>query len=277
MKYQIIKPEITNTRHFFWNTIKAQWTFWLWLLLSISASISLWSVFKDAHTGPADIFFIVGSPVLVFLIYLSMQLQKIVTLFWIQIAEVNGWKYVEHIDVTQESGALFKRGHSRSAYRCIEGVFEGRTFRIFNYKFTIGAGKHQVSYRYIVFSFLFEGNFPHIYLNNKSSGYDMYIGEELPVPAEFEKSYTLTAPRKYEIEALEIFTPEVFERLLEQNLARDVELVGKKLYMIAEGSVDTFEGLEKEFNIALELEDLFDEKLDRFKFTKIGDMPHILK
>lgn len=49
------------------------------------------------------------------------------------------------------------------------------------------------------------------------------------------------------------------------------------MLIFADGRINNFEKLEEEFNRALELEDLMDEKLDKFKFHQIGDRSSILK
>ncbi|MBI5798674.1 MAG: hypothetical protein HZB10_01970 [Candidatus Yonathbacteria bacterium] len=114
-------------------------------------------------------------------------------------------------------------------------------------------------------------------MNNKHNSYSISAGEKLPIPQEFEKEFTLSAPRKYETEALEIFTPDIFIKLLDGGFTHDVELVDHEILMFVDGGTDNFEKLEKEFNRAMEIEDLFDEKLDKFRFEQIGDISPQLK
>lgn len=132
-------------------------------------------------------------------------------------------------------------------------------------------------YPYVVFAFKFDGSFPHIYLNNKHNSYSVSTGENIPLPLEFGNKFLLSAPRKYEIEALQIFTPDVLVKILDNSLTYEIEFVGQEVLMFADGVINDFEKLEKDFNMALQLEDLLDEKLDRVKFNKIGTMPHTLK
>ena len=98
----------------------------------------------------------------------------------------------------------------------------------------------------------------------------------IPLPVEFEKNFSLSAPRKYEIEALAIFTLDVLAGLLDNGFAYDVEFVNQEVLIFTDGQINDFGGLERAFDQALKLEDLLDEKLDRFKFQQIGDMPHTL-
>ena len=83
----------------------------------------------------------------------------------------------------------------------------------------------------------------------------------------------MSAPKEYEIEALEIFTPDVLASLLDNKFGHDVEFVNQEMLIFFYGQISDPEQLEREFKRALDLEDLLDEKLDRFKFEQIGDMP----
>lgn len=261
MAYKILKPEITSVYVTAWNTLKKQKLFWFAVLFSIFLSLWFFSVY----------------PFLIIPFYYLSEVSKARVSFWKEIAEINGWQYKGNVPQINEEGIMFRQGDERSASNYIEGNIDERHFRMFNYVFRVGSGKNKRSYQYTVFAFKFNGSFPHIYLNNKHNSYNISTGESVPVPAEFEKMFTLSAPRKYEVEALEIFTPDVFSKLLDGGFTHDIEFVDHELIMFIDGSTDTFEKLEKEFNRAMELEDLLDEKLDRFKFHKIGDISHKLK
>ena len=62
-------------------------------------------------------------------------------------------------------------------------------------------------------------------------------------------------------------------RLLDNKFGHDVEFVNQEMIIFSDGQINNSEKLEKEFKRALELEELLDEKLDRFKMKTIGDMP----
>lgn len=258
-KYQFKKPEVTNVLKATWDTIKVRWQFWVVVVTAILVGLFF----------PAAIFVIP--------LYLVMVINKIKSSFWKQFAEVNGWRYKESVDSQNEQGIMFRQGSGGGGTEHnIEGNIDGRSFRVFGYQFTVGRGDSAKTYHYTVFAFKFDGLFPHIYLNNKYNSYGVSVGERIPLPGEFEKKFTLSAPRKYETEALEIFTPDVLAALLDNDFPHDVEFVDQEVLIFTSGQIDSFEQLEKEFNRALEIEDMLDEKLDKFKFEKIGDMSHTL-
>ncbi|MDO8604553.1 MAG: hypothetical protein Q7K40_04145 [bacterium] len=260
MSYKIIKPEITDV----WGSVRKQaknsWWFWGFV---VGAIVEL---------------FIFGNFWILFgaMFYIMSATNKARDSFWKQVAEKNCWQYKGELDEFTERGIMFQQGKGRRIYHLIEGDVDGSEFRMFHYQFSVGEGKSETTYWYTVFAFKFDGSFPHIYLNNRHNSYNISIGENLPMPSEFEKQFLLSTPRKYETEALEIFTPDILTKLLDGSFTHDVEFVDHELMMFVEGSTDDFKKLEEEFNKAMELKDLLDEKLDKFKFEKIGDLPSIL-
>lgn len=268
------KPEITNIRWAVWDTIKVRWQFWSVVVFATASSVALTIWFIKEGVGDL---IIILAPFLLVVFYFGYYHNKIRISFWKQFAEINGWQYKGSGDSKQESGIMFKQGDDRSISHTIEGVIDGRQFRIIEYDFSVGSGKSKKTYYYAVFAFKFNGSFPHIYLNNKYNSYGLSVGEKIPLSSEFEKRFTLFAPKEYEIEALEIFTPDILANLLDNGFPHDVEFINQEVLIFTNGQINDFNQLEKEFKRALEIEDLLDEKLDKFKFEKIGDMPHILK
>ena len=264
--YNFITPKIRNIGKETVAELYKQWQFWSILAFAIISSIALLILLG----GYEIVAFI---PFIVIILYAGFAREKVKILFWKQFAKLNGWQYKSNSDPSQESGIMFRQGHSRHISYCVEGVVDGRNFRVFNYNFTIGYGKESKIYCYTVFSFKFDGTFPHIYLNNKANSYSIRVGESIPLPSEFEKSFSLSAPKEYEIEALEIFTPDVLASLLDNKFGHDVEFINQEMLIFSDEQINRSEELGKEFKRALELEDLLDEKLDKFKMETIGDMP----
>lgn len=264
--YNFTTPEVKSIGRATADELYRQWQFWGILVIAIISSIALLIL-----SGDYDL--IVLTPFIIVILYVGFVEKKIRVLFWKQFAELNGWKYKSHSDINQEQGIIFRQGHSRIICHCIEGIIDERNFRIFNYNFSIGSGKHEKTYFYTVFAFKFNGTFPHIYLNNKANSYSIRAGELIPLPPEFEKSFSLSAPKEYEIEALEIFTSDVLVNLLDNKFGHDVEFVNQEMLIFSDGQISNSEQLDREFRRALDLEDLLDEKLDRFKTEIIGDMP----
>lgn len=266
-KYQFKKPETANIDKALLKELYESRRFWIVLVAAIFAAASLVLV-------GASGFFAIWPGIFILALYVGYIRSGVKKRFWRRFAELNGWQYESYGDSDQEAGVMFRQGHSREITHIIAGAIDDRMFKIFDYKFTIGSGDDSETHYYAVFAFKFKGSFPHIYLNNKKDFYGVNVGEKIPLPGEFEKRFSLSAPRKYEIEALQIFTPDILAELLDNGFVFDVEFVNGEVLVFTPGQINDFGDFEKKFQKALELEDLFDEKLDKFKFTPIGDMPH---
>lgn len=274
MDSQILKPEITNISKEVWDTLKVRWQFWTVLAVAIILSVILVILVMKDYNEYVRLLFI---PFAIIFVYIYSVQEKIRTSFWRQLAKINGWHYKDYGDPEQESGVMFGQGRKRRISHIIKGGIDNRQFRIFNYEFDTGPVKNGKTHFYTIFAFKFNGSFPHIYLNNRHNFYGVgNIGEAIPLSGEFEKEFFLSAPKEYEIEALEIFTPDLLADLLDKDFAHDVEFVNQEVLIFTEGHINDFEELDGKFNQVLELEDLLDEKLDKFKFHPIGDMPYSL-
>jgi len=258
MPYTFLKPKTTNVLADTWNIVKNKWYFWL----------------------PIPLTYFFYPLIAISIIIFAMTYSQVRESFWKEFAQINGWQYQENAEtqffgssplLETEQGLMFKEGHGRNVANQINGMIDNRLFRLFNYQFTIGSGKSRTIYHYTVFAFKFIGSCPHIYLNNRSNSWSLEIGEKIPLPKEFEDKFSLMAPKEYEIEALEIFTPDILVKLLESDFPYDVEFVNQEIIVFADGQINDFPSLEKSFNQALVLNDLLASKLDKFKFEKIGD------
>jgi hypothetical protein len=87
----------------------------------------------------------------------------------------------------------------------------------------------------------------------------------------------LSSARKYEIEALQIFTPDILHHLLDAQLKYDIELVDQELLFFSDGLIDTIDQLKTRYAQVADVFKLFAPKLDTFKFTSIGSFQSVLK
>lgn len=291
MAYQIIKPEIKSIRASTWRNAIRRWQFWAIFLISSGASLFLivtiivpvWAdptlsgVKGDEGFGKLIAGFLC-IPIFAIGFYISSIYSDIRKSFWEEVARLNGWKYSKEKTTPLGNGAMFQRGHSAHAEHHLLGTINNdREFELFQYSFVTGSGKESRMHNFSIVTLVFKGNFPHIYLNRKGDQYGIGQGETLPLPKEFEKKFSLHVPKKYEIEALSIFTPDVLSKILDMRIISDVEFVDQKIIFCINGVIDSVDILERELSVALEIEDLLDEKLDTFKFHKIGDMSYHLK
>jgi hypothetical protein len=231
--------------------------------------------------------FLVMSPLLAFGISFGGQLYKIHGSFWKTFAERNGGSYEGQGRVSKENALMFKQGTAQSITNMVTFREDNEVMKIFQFSFS---KKNKIlqqnlrEYYYTVFLFTLERNPPHMYLNYKANTYGMNIGTSIPLPTEFEKSFTISIPQGYHIEVLQIFTPEILAAILDFGIHLDIEVCNNKIYFYIEkgqysgkiSSVKHIEELEKKYNAVVALMGMLKPRLDAFRFEKIGDLPHTL-
>ncbi|MDZ4243779.1 MAG: hypothetical protein U1C57_01605 [Candidatus Doudnabacteria bacterium] len=196
--------------------------------------------------------------------------------FWKQFAARKGWSFEPWSRTSLEFGAMFREGEGREISNVVSGPRSVRIFTYTFYKKRFGE-KNSRTYNYTVFAFKFNGHFPHIYLDRIGNPYTIKVGKQISVPVEFKEKFRLSAPEGYEIEALQIFTPELLAFILDSSLKHDVELVNQELLLYVPGKIDNLDELEKEFSEALTMANKFAPVLDSIQFQRIGDKPYVLK
>lgn len=265
-------PPVTNIRGTAWAFLRQDHGWRLWLCAGLTAGwyvVAIW-IFPHLTFDQDWGQIVLLGPIFAGGWYWTWLLHQIRGRFWRQFAAAHGFTYEPKGNPTGEAAVMFRQGHSRQIRHVVAGVVNRRHVRIFSYQFTVGSGKTSHTYPYTVFEFKFTGHFPHLYCNQLFNSYGVKVGEVIPLPLEFEKQFTLYAPKEYEIEALEIFTPDLLADLLDRGLQHDIEIVDQELLIFTAGYVKTVEALEREFADAIALAQRLAPKLDRFRFTPIG-------
>ena len=194
--------------------------------------------------------------------------------FWKEFADEHGWRYEKKGVIADEKALVFKLGHSQRMVNVVSGEMRGLPLRIFEYVYVVGHGKHRKEYAFTVFEITVKGSFPHMYINNRHNRHSARPSggaTELPVPTEFEKSFVLYGPQKYEIEVLSLFTPDILESLLHTKWPHDVELVDSELLVFREGYVGGRAELDEEFEKASGIVTLLERNLMDSRLASVGD------
>ncbi len=216
----------------------------------------------------------------VFFWYLHIR-GKVQIRFWKEVAESRGWSYEKDHSVAGERGLLFHQGSGRTVLHAVSGVYHEQPLSIVEYMYTTGSGKSKQTHYYTIFEVKFRGTFPHLYLNNiKNADYIDFFRKmglpQLSLPAEFEKKFQLYAPKQYEIEALQIFSPDVLEFLLREKWEHDLELTESELIISRPMHINSASELETELTKVQTLVDRMAPTLNRIRLAEIGDYPSTL-
>ncbi len=178
--------------------------------------------------------------------------QKVDNRFYQQIAELNGYTY-EPKGFLNTRGHVFQIGDSPKFEDIITGEFENHPLKLFVYKFTTGSGKQRAEHKLSICELTFPTQMPNIVLNaHNFSSYSLFdFGlKKLTLEGDFHKHFTLYCQPNYEIEALQIFTPDVMQDLMKKSKNYDIEFADDKIYIISPASLKTRTEIMAMFNFA---------------------------
>lgn len=161
-------------------------------------------------------------------------------------ARDNGWLYQPQLHNPSHSGVIFNVGHSRAAKDIIylSGDDEMAAFEIGSYQYTTGSGKSRQTHNWIYCCVEMDRRMPHMLLDAKANNASLFgksLASNLPVSlrkdqalsleGDFDKYFTLYAPKDYERDALYIFTPDLMALLIDNAHSFDAEVVDNRFYI----------------------------------------------
>jgi hypothetical protein len=228
----------------------------------------------DGEFFPLWIAFVLASLALVVPIGIMVERRRV--RFWQAVAASYGWTYARTISVKGDTAVMFRQGHGRTGRYALSGTLHGMPFRMFQYHFmTPTAQKRAEVWTFTVFEFTFKGRFPHLYLNYHYNYNPSFLERlRLPrviLPPGFERYFTLYAPKQYEVEALEIFTPDMLAFLLDSKWAYDVEMLEHRMLVFGRSDTSTVDTFTAELERVSSLVKHLEAKLHRMRFEPIGD------
>jgi hypothetical protein len=180
------------------------------------------------------IFFIFIALVAVFGVAIATNKMKLKISQLKQFSDDNSFTF-SHRDVISSDGALFKTyPEFREIKNIIKGTIDGNPFRVFSY-YVLNSSKNKLQTDYGVAEITLPVKFPHIILDNKlnpslnSSHADN--NQQMKLGNVFDKKYTAYGPQEYEIEVLQVLSPQLVEYLSSSNYPIDFEFIGNHLYL----------------------------------------------
>ena len=244
---------------------------------------NIWDEVKYLAIGvykKTTIAILIASAVLIFLFPLSLFIiavyygflyEKASKTFMQHFAKTNGFHYEEMALRETASGRLFGVGTNRHISHVLLGKYQNYPIRIFNYEYVIGSGKHRQTYYFTVLEISFEKTkFPHILLQSDKMwrhSYRDYLGEvkdtQIHVQGQFEDHFKLYATKGYEVEVLEIFTPDLLMYLVEKAKYFNIEFSDNKITIFDDTTLSTKKELDLLFEIAKKILGSHGEIIDR--------------
>ena len=160
-----------------------------------------------------------------------------------QLAQANGLEHSTGLTQVALPGLIFGTVGSKRGIDLVSG--EG--FRIGNLEVTIPVGKQQVVQTWGFAAIQTGAKLPHIVLDAR--GNNALLGSNLPaffdreqqlsLEGDFDKHFTLFAPRKYERDALYLFTPDIMARFIDNASELDAEIIDGYLFLYSKQPLST--------------------------------------
>lgn len=206
----------------------------------------------------AVLMFIFPLSLLILFIYYAFLYDKASKTFMQHFAKINGFLYEEMALRETASGRLFEVGTNRHISHVLSGKYQNYPIRIFNYEYVIGSGKHEQTFHFTVLEISFEKTkFPHILLQSDKMWRHSYrdiLGEikdtKIHIQGHFEDHFKLYATEGYEVEVLEIFTPDLLMYLVEKAKYFNIEFSDNKISIFDDKILSTKKELNLLFDIA---------------------------
>jgi len=190
---------------------------------------------------------------------------KIQQEFMQQFAAANGFTFAARGSLAGLDGTLFQIGDDRSVVNIVSGQFQNYPLSLFTYIYHTGFGRSRQTHSYTIYELQFDIAMPDILLESAGhafgeSLFDKLSGvggigggsgkEMVKLEGDFNKYFSLSIPRGYEVEALEIFTPDVMAELIDKAKGFSLEIVNGHLFIYDRAVVGTKQGLYDLYGLA---------------------------
>lgn len=159
-------------------------------------------------------------------------------LFFNELAASLGFSYAPRGDMSTVSGHLFSKGHNRKMTNVLTGMYQGKPIRLYDYRYTIGSGKNEQTFYYVVGEVSIDGTLPHLIVEPRtffSSPFTPTGLKALSLEGDFNKHFNVYATEGKEIEALQVLQPDTMAALLDDYKELGFECFGAKTYLYRNG------------------------------------------
>jgi len=158
-------------------------------------------------------------------------------------AEKNNLTYTRYIENPAYAGMFFSIGRNRMLSDVIGSVSAHPPFEIGNLEYSQRAGRSEHTYFRGYVRIKLERNLPQIVLDATSNDLkllgknistlpvDFAKSQRMSLEGDFDKHFSLYAPKEYERDALYIFTPDLMALLIDNASAFDAEIVDDQLFI----------------------------------------------
>ncbi len=189
--------------------------------------------------------------VIIAYIYKSTQ-EKIRHEFYQQIAAKLNFTYSQAALPRGETGAIFQVGHGKRMEDILSGKLLNLPVKMFNYFYTVGSGKSAQHFEKTIWQINFSTALPPVLLLSDFQSFGDFLSNnnlknvsKIELPVSVENKFSLYSEKKFEIEALQIFTPNVLEKINNDFANFSLDFADHNLYIYAKTLISNSESMNK--------------------------------
>lgn len=164
------------------------------------------------------------------------------------LAKARGYIYASSAPMSSVRGVLFTMGTDGQ----LDAVVTGPDTRIYFYRPVVGLGENRQRISYTVYERTYPYTLPHMIINEHVSVATFVDrtspridqGTELTLEGHFSRRFGLQVERHLEHEALQIFTPDIMHKFLDQKAQINFETFGHTIYMYQNRAMQTNQDMD---------------------------------
>jgi hypothetical protein len=180
-----------------------------------------------------------------------------------QFAERNSYSYAASAPIDTTYGTLFRIGGKNKVTDVVRGSYAGHNLELFLHELAIPVGKNDEIFESTVLRLTLSGVLPNMLLipkhrkRGKRLDYARYfeINNTITLEGNFSDRFTLYALPQNQIEALQVFNPEIMAIVEDEAGGYIVEFSGSQIFIYIDDYIATAADLQRLFSIAKRLSD----------------------
>jgi len=197
-------------------------------------------------------------PIISIFAYYFYLRQKVEDAFFQQFAILNGFDFQKYGLPENLNGSLFSIGHSYTGLDLVNGKFLDTQCILFNYQYTVGEGKSSHTYNYTISRMDYSSSLAPIFLRAKGHMFGGTLSkdisrddkERVTLEGDFDKYFDLWTEKGFELEALQVFTPDFMEQMQTNWKTFSLEFKNNQIYIYAHHMITKDDELENMYKLA---------------------------
>jgi hypothetical protein len=235
---------------------------------------------SDSGNSPAVILFIWVFLLAIFVsMFWKMSKKTKAMLRASDLSQANGFSFTKGTKDPFYPGFLFSVGDTKNAWGIVEGTYNHREFKIFNYSYMQGHGRNRSEHDKGVVMVKLPRKLPNVIFDSKSDnffgmsslGASFSRGQKFTLEGDFNNHFDVYAPQNYGLDVLYFITPELMALLVDEAGKFDIEVVDDNLFFYGPEFDFTAAQLTSIFKLIDNIGGEFSENTQRYADERIGD------